>query len=85
MAKLEKAKEFFLETSQYKIVEVNGEKTISVGNVDGELKILINELNKYISRNKGTTDFSVIQNKTERFSNTIYEHFHSKIEKIYTK
>ena len=73
MAKLEKAKEFFLETSQYKIVEVNGEKTISVGNVDGELKILINELNKYISRNKGTTDFSVIQNKTERFSNTIYE------------
>ena len=25
MAKLEKAKEFFLETSQYKIVEVNGE------------------------------------------------------------
>ena len=73
IAKLEKAKDFFLETSHYKIVEINGEKTISVENVDGELKTLINELNKYISRNKGTTDFSVIQNKTERFANTIYE------------
>ena len=73
MAKLENAKEFFLETSQYKIVEINGEKTISVGNVEGNLKTLIIELNKYISRNRGTTDFSVIQNKTERYANSIFE------------
>ena len=38
------------------------------------LESLINELNKYIKRNVGTTDFAVIQNKTERFTETIYEH-----------
>lgn len=32
-----------------------------------------------MSRNKGTTDFSIIQNKTERFANTIFENASSNL------
>ena len=62
------------------IEEEQGVKSIGVSGVDEKysgvtsLKSLINELNKYIKRNIGTTDFAIIQNKTERFTETIYEH-----------
>lgn len=73
---------FFLadSTSDYKLDEnQDGRKTISCV-CDKEsllestsLQKLIEELNKYIRQNVGTTDFAVIQNKTERFTETIYE------------
>ena len=62
------------------IEDEKGIKSIAVSGVDEKytgatsLGSLINELNKYIRRNIGTTDFAIIQNKTERFTETIYEH-----------
>ena len=62
------------------IEDEQGLKSIRASGIDEEysgatsLDSLINELNKYIKRNIGTTDFAIIQNKTERFTETIYEH-----------
>jgi hypothetical protein len=35
---------------------------------------LLDELNAYIHKNRGTTDFSIIQNKTERKLSSLYEY-----------
>lgn len=62
------------------IEDEQGLKSIRASGIDEEysgatsLDSLINELNKYIKRNIGSTDFAIIQNKTERFTETIYEH-----------
>ena len=67
-------------TSDYYLEEnQDGLKLISCKSINNQtdestsLLKLIEELNKYIRQNIGTTDFSVIQNKTERFTETIYE------------
>lgn len=79
MERLEKAKNFFLENPTYSILSIGNDKLIDESNIDGDLKNLVKELNKYMSRNKGTTDFSIIQNKTERFANTIFENASSNL------
>lgn len=73
MGRLEKARDFFLEKPTYSVRTVGMERITCTEGINGDLKILLDELNKYIYRNKGTTDFSIIQNKTERFAHTIYE------------
>ncbi len=74
--------DFFLadSTTDYSLSEEqDGKKLISCASEDSSLfestslQRLIDELNKYIRQNIGTTDFAVIQNKTERFTETIYE------------
>ena len=79
MSRLEKARDFFLANPTYSVVTVGKDKAIDETNINGELLSLVKELNKYMSRNKGTTDFSIIQNKTERFANTIYENASSNL------
>ena len=79
MARLERTRDFFLATPSYSVVTDGEDKIIDVSNLDGELLELVKELNKYISRNKGTTDFSIIQNKTERFANTMFENASSNL------
>ncbi|MCI6131282.1 MAG: hypothetical protein MR688_02235 [Prevotella sp.] len=79
MSKLEKARDFFLANPTYSVVSKGEDKAIDVSNINGELLNLVKELNKYMSRNKGTTDFSIIQNKTERFANTIFENASSNL------
>lgn len=79
MTRLERARDFFLATPSYSVVTDGEDKIIDVSNLDGELLGLVGELNKYISRNKGTTDFSIIQNKTERFANTMFENASSNL------
>lgn len=78
----EKMKNFFLAgiTSDYSLLEEqDGKKYINCSlaiddmSESTSLPKLIEELNKYILQNVGTTDFAVIQNKTERFTETIYE------------
>ena len=79
MSKLEKARDFFLANQTYSVVTIGNDKAMEEKNINGELLGLIKELNKYMSRNKGTTDFSIIQNKTERFANTLYENASSNL------
>ena len=78
-----KRMQYFFEadnTTDYCLTEVmDGQKIIKYTSADDvlyestSLQTLIKELNKYIRQNVGTTDFAVIQNKTERFTETIYE------------
>lgn len=44
-----------------------------------QLKVLIDELNEYIRKNEGTTDFSIIQHKTERIVNSQFDDAISRI------
>ena len=44
-----------------------------VGNTKSDLNELIQEINHYVLKTKGTTDFSVIQNKVERKLNMRYD------------
>lgn len=46
---------------------------------DAELKNLINDINAYIKKSKGTVAFSIIQNKTERRITMLYEIATSKL------
>jgi len=54
---------------------------ISEGNLPSgsDLRQLIKEINTYVLKNVGTTDFSVIQNKTERKLSMLYEEAMSRV------
>lgn len=81
MKKLEAVRKFFVKKRDY---EVYGEAEDSqlnafVAEEGSSLHTLIQELNEYTRKNHGTTDFSVIQNKTERKINVMYENATSKL------
>lgn len=62
---------FFIRKSDYATYRtiINGEaitQLVSVGIDGSDLNKLIEEINHYVAKTKGTTDFSVIQNKVER-------------------
>lgn len=79
--RLEEAKNFFLQENSYALIAREGCKSriISPDVENRQLQKLIEELNKYIETNEGTTDFSIIQNKTERYSTTIFENASSNL------
>lgn len=69
---------FFSKKEEYGTYEtvVNGESITQLKQVgaDGsDLNTLITEINHYVSKTKGTTDFAVIQNKVERKLNMRYD------------
>lgn len=69
---------FFSKKEEYGIYEtvVNGEsitQLIQVGADGSDLNTLITEINHYVTKTKGTTDFAVIQNKVERKLNMRYD------------
>ncbi len=79
--KLRVVRNFFTKKKDY---EVYGEAEDSqlnpyVAEEGTRLYALINELNEYIQKNHGTTDFSIIQNKTERKINVLYDNATSRI------
>lgn len=81
MKKLDAVRKFFVKKRDY---EVYGEAEDSqlnayVAEEGSTLHTLIKELNEYTRKNHGTTDFSVIQNKTERKINVMYENATSKL------
>ncbi len=76
--------DFFYRVEDYQIVKeiVNGEEISQlklVGEKNSDLNKLLSEINLYILKTKGTTDFSVIQNKVERMLNMLYEQAESKL------
>lgn len=73
--KLEIVKRFFQRNKEYSVIG-EGEDTqldVDISTEDSNLRKLINELNEYTRKNHGTTDFSIIQNKTERKIEMLYE------------
>lgn len=70
--------DFFKKSKGYETytTEINGEyitQLEQVGAKNSDLNVLIAEINHYVAKTKGTTDFSVIQNKVERKLNMRYE------------
>ena len=70
--------DFFLKNSEYSTFqkEIGNESITQLGRVGTEgsdLNVLIDEINHYVAKTKGTTDFSVIQNKVERKLNMRYD------------
>lgn len=71
-------KNFFRKDKDYEtyIAEIDGEKIAQlrlVGTNGSDLNTLISEINHYVAKTKGTTDFAVIQNKVERKLNMRYD------------
>lgn len=71
-------KDFFKRKEDYATYseKINGEEITQlklVGAHDSDLNILIAEINHYVAKTKGTTDFAVIQNKVERKLNMRYD------------
>lgn len=69
---------FFFKKQEYETYRTidNGEPITQlkqVGADDSDLNTLIAEINHYVAKTKGTTDFSVIQNKVERKLNMRYD------------
>lgn len=69
---------FFSKKEEYGTyeTEVNGENISQlqlVGAEGSDLNTLISEINHYVAKTKGTTDFAVIQNKVERKLNMRYD------------
>lgn len=73
--KLKVVKRFFQRERQYEVTGENEDSQLepTVAPEDSSLHKLILELNKYTKKNHGTTDFSIIQNKTERKIEVAYE------------
>ena len=70
---------FFNKTGEYETEEKSTEsgeiltQLKPVGESGSDLNVLIEEINHYIMKTKGTTDFAVIQNKVERKLNMRYD------------
>ena len=79
--KLEIVRNFFSKKRDYEVYGVaeNSQLNPYVAKEGSCLYTLIKELNEYTIKNHGTTDFSVIQNKTDRKINVLYDDATSKI------
>lgn len=71
-------KDFFQKEEGYATYSemINGEEITqlkTVGAPNSDLNVLIAEINHYVAKTKGTTDFAVIQNKVERKLNMRYD------------
>lgn len=75
--KLKDLKNFFL-TDRTEYATFQRDEVAQIQNAKGEgnasLNNLINEINLYIQKSIGTADFNIIQNKTERCIESMYEH-----------
>lgn len=58
--------DYFYSTSSLEVGKENVVQLDEVGADNSDLNMLIGEINHYIAKTKGTTDFSIIQNKVER-------------------
>ena len=77
-------KNFFSKEEDYKTVyatvaDDSIPQLAQVGTADYDLNKIVSEINHYITKTKGTTDFSVIQNKVERNLNMRYEQATAKL------
>lgn len=79
--KLKIVRNFFVKKCEYEVYGKAEDSQLNpyVAEEGSSLHILIKELNEYTKKNHGTTDFSVIQNKTDRKINVLYDNATSRI------
>lgn len=76
--------DFFYKECDYEVFngDVDGNSFLQlklVGKENSDLNKLLSEINHYVAKTKGTTDFAVIQNKVERMLNMRYEQSEAKL------
>ncbi len=76
--------DFFYKESEYEVIkeDVDGNQIQQlklVGEQESDLNKLLSEVNHYVAKTKGTTDFAVIQNKVERMLTMRYEQSEAKL------
>ena len=77
--KLGKYKSFFPKDGSWEAFHNGVAFQIKMPNASSEAKQLVEEVNEYLRRNEGTTDFNIIKDKTERSLDTLYEDAMSKV------
>ena len=77
--KLGKYKSFFPKDGSWEAFHNGVAFQIKMPNASSEAKQLVEEVNEYLRRNEGTTDFNIIKDKTERNLDTLYEDAMSKV------
>lgn len=81
LKKLKSVRNFFCKKQNYEIYGKEEDTHLNphIATEGSNLYNLILELNEYTKKNYGTTDFSVIQNKTDRKINVMYDNATSRI------
>lgn len=79
LRKLDKCKGFFSNSENWKVEEKESGYAIHVENSSEDLTELVGEINEYLEKNEGTTDFGIIKDKVENRLEALYEDATSKI------
>lgn len=79
LRKLDKFKGFFSDSKNWNVEETESSHAILVENSSEDFTKLVCEINEYLNKNEGTTDFGIIKDKVENRLETIYEGATSKV------
>lgn len=77
--KLDKFKSFFSDSENWNIEEKESCHAILVENSSDNFTELVSEINEYLDKNEGTTDFGIIKDKVENRLEALYEDATSKV------
>ena len=79
LRKLDKFKRFFSSSENWNIEEKECSHAILVENSSEDFTELVSEINEYLDKNEGTTDFGIIKDKVENRLEALYEDATSKV------
>lgn len=79
MRKLNKFKGYFSGSTQWEVEERETGYSIHVDDSSEDLSELVGEINEYLEKNEGTTDFGIIKDKVENRLEALYEDATSKV------
>lgn len=79
LRKLDKFKGFFSNSENWNVEEIESGYAIHVENSSEDLTELVGEINEYLEKNEGTTDFGIIKDKVENRLEALHEDAVSKV------
>lgn len=79
MRKLNRFKGYFSDSTQWEVEEKGTGYSIYVDDSSEDLSDLVGEINEYLEKNEGTTDFGIIKDKVENRLEALYEDATSKV------
>ena len=79
LRKLDKFKGFFSNSENWNVEEKESGYAIHIENSSEDLTELVGEINEYLEKNEGTTDFGIIKDKVENRLEALHEDATSKI------
>ena len=79
LRKLDKFKGFFSNSENWNVEEKESGYAIHIENSSEDLTELVSEINEYLEKNEGTTDFGIIKDKVENRLEALHEDAVSKV------